>query len=81
MDDDAVVRRSEVDHLAHRRGIFVPGHDDGARLDLPWATGLIKEGPDVAGLVFVIEVSWSSLRCRVLLMGPWLTCRLPMSGS
>jgi hypothetical protein len=31
---------------------LIPGHDDGAGLDLPGVTGLIKEGPDVAGLVF-----------------------------
>jgi hypothetical protein len=56
MDDDAVARRSEVDHLAHRCGIFVPSHNDGAGLDLPGVTGLIEEGPDVAGLVFIVEV-------------------------
>lgn len=49
-------RRSEVDHLAHRRGTFVPGYDDGARLDLCRVTGLIEEGPDVARIVFVVKV-------------------------
>ena len=56
MDDCAIASRSEVDHLAHRRGIFIASHDDGAGLDLPRVTGLIEEGPDVTGIVFIIEV-------------------------
>jgi len=56
VDDGAVARGSEVDHLAHRRGVFVSGDDEGAGLDLLRVAGLIKEGPDIAGLVFIIEV-------------------------
>ena len=54
-----VARRREVDHLVHRRGIFVPGHDDDARLDLPGVTSLIEEGPNV-------RVSSSSLGSAVM---------------
>ncbi len=50
MDDGAVARRSEVDHLAHRRGIFVPGHDDGAGLDLMLRA--LQAGPPGRGLLF-----------------------------
>jgi hypothetical protein len=35
---------------------LIPGNDDGAWFDLPGVAGLIEEGPDVAGLVFIIEV-------------------------
>jgi len=56
VDDRAVARWSEVHHFANRRGVFVSGHDDGAGLDLPRVAGLVEEAPDIAGLVFIIEV-------------------------
>src|SRR5438309_11848405 len=51
VDDGAVTCRSKVDHLADRRDVLISGDDDGARFDLSGVTGLIEEGPDVAGFV------------------------------
>src|SRR5579864_3680415 len=56
VDDRAVARWSEVHNLANRRGVFVPGHDDGAGLDLPRVAGFIEEGPYAAGTVFIVEI-------------------------
>ena len=70
MDDSAVARWREVDHLAHRRGILIPGNDDGAWLDLSGVTGLIEEGPDVAGFVFIVEVAVMSTRYISVLLSP-----------
>jgi hypothetical protein len=46
----------EVDHLTDSGGVFVTGDHEGAGLDLAGIAGLVEEGPDVAGFVFVVEV-------------------------
>jgi hypothetical protein len=56
VDDGAIARRSDVDHFAHRRGVFVAGDDEGAGLYLLWIAGLVEEGPEVARFVFIVEV-------------------------
>src|ERR1022692_2739693 len=56
MDDRAVTCRREVDHLADGGGFLVTGDDEGTRRDLARIASLIEEGPDIARLVFVVEV-------------------------
>ena len=70
VDDDAIARGSEIDHFAHRRGVFVSGDDEGARLDLPRVASLVKEGPDVAGIVFVVEVRGDVHAVHIALPSP-----------
>jgi hypothetical protein len=61
MGDRAVAGGHEVDHLAHRGGFLVAGHDKDTRGDLARVAGLVEEGPDIAGLVLVVEIEcrWS----------------------
>ena len=56
VDDGAVACGHEVDYLAHGGGFLVAGDDKCSWVDLAEVSGLVEEGPDVAGLVFVIEV-------------------------
>src|ERR1700692_230952 len=55
--DRAIVCGREVHDLADGGGVFVSGDDEGAWLDLGGLMGLVEEGPDVAGLIPVVEVS------------------------
>jgi hypothetical protein len=55
--DRAVACGREVDDLADGGGVFVSGDDQGARRDLAGIAGLVEEGPEVAGLILVVEVS------------------------
>ena len=57
MHDHAIARRHEVDDLAHRGGFLVTGDNKSPRMDLGRIAGLIEEGPDVAGLVLIVQVS------------------------
>jgi hypothetical protein len=63
VDDGAVARWREIDHLAHGCGILIPGHDDGARLDLSRVASLIEDGPEVAGLVCSLRRDADKLEC------------------
>jgi hypothetical protein len=56
VDDRAVACGHEVDYLAHGGGFLVPRDDQGPRADLARVACLIEEGPDLAGLVLVVEV-------------------------
>src|SRR6202050_121331 len=56
MDDRAVTCGNETDPLAPCSGFLVPGHHKDTRGDLARVAGLVKEGPDVAGLVLVVEI-------------------------
>ena len=57
MHDHAIARRHEVHDLAHRRSFLITSDHKSSRADLARITGLIKEGPDVAGLILVVQVS------------------------
>lgn len=55
--DRAIACGREVDDQANGGGVFVSGDDEGAWLDLAGVMGLVEEGPDVAGLILVVEIS------------------------
>jgi hypothetical protein len=81
VDDGAVACRSKVDHFADRRRVLVPGHDDGAGLDVPGVAGLVEKGPDVAGLVFVVESAVMSTRYISALLSRDYAWLLPRSSA
>ena len=56
VDDSAVACGYQVDDLADSGGVFVARYHDGARPDLARVACLVKEGPDVAGVIFVVKV-------------------------
>src|ERR1019366_33342 len=55
--DRAVTRRREIDHLAQGGSILAAGDNENPGLDRAGVPGLVEEGPDVASLVDVVEVS------------------------
>src|ERR1022692_1648526 len=57
VDDGDVACRGEVDDLADGGGVGVAGDDERAGSYLGGVAGFVEEGPDVAGVVFVVEVS------------------------
>src|ERR1022692_4366474 len=57
VNDRAVTRRREIDHLAQSGSILAAGDNENPGLDLARVAGLVEEGPDVTSLVDVVEVS------------------------
>ncbi len=57
MHDRAIAPGRKVDDLADSGGVLVSGDDEGAWLDLTGVASLVEEGPDVAGLILIVEVS------------------------
>ena len=57
MDNGAVSRGPEIHDLAYRGGLFIAGHDKSPWADPGRVTSLVKEGPGIAGLILVVEVS------------------------
>src|ERR1022692_4446294 len=57
VNDRAVTRRREIDHLVQGGSILAAGDNENPGLDLARVAGLVEEGPDVASLVCVVEVS------------------------
>jgi hypothetical protein len=53
----AIACGREVGDLADGGGVLVSGNGEGAGLDLARVAGLVQEGPEVADLIFVVEVS------------------------
>src|ERR1700730_2019167 len=56
VDDGAVPGRHQVDDLAHGGGVFVARYHDGAGPDLGRVARLIEESPQVARVIFIVEV-------------------------
>jgi hypothetical protein len=62
MHDHAIARGHEVHDLAHRRSFLITSDHQSSRADLARITSLVEEGPDVAGLILVVQVSGDTTR-------------------
>ncbi len=56
MNNDAITAGHKIDHLAHRSGILITGHNQGSRRNPSRITGLVQERPQITGLIFIIQV-------------------------
>src|SRR5260370_15025125 len=57
VDDRAVACWRQIDYLAYRSGILITCDNQSPGLDLARVAGLVEEGPDVASVVLIVEVS------------------------